>query len=207
MKGLIIKDLFNLKKYAKLVAGMFLILTVYAIVLKDTTFLTAMIPLYFAMMTITSFSYDDLAKWDSYALSMPITRKDMVLSKYLLALILQVVGIAISIVITIIISYTGGNTLDWDQIKISLAIMGAVTVFISIILPLIYKFGVEKSRLSILTVCFIPTILVVLGAKVGLTPPTKEQIMSVIYLFPILIILAIAASFMISCNIYRNKDM
>jgi hypothetical protein len=207
MKGLIIKDLFNLKKYAKLVAGMFLILTVYAIVLKDITFLTAMIPLYFAMMTITSFSYDELAKWDSYALSMPITRKDMVLSKYLLALILQVVGIAISIVITIIISYMGGNILEWDQIKISLAIMGAVTLFISIILPLIYKFGVEKSRLSILAVCFIPTILVVLVGKTGLTPPTEDQIMSVIYLFPIVIILVVAASFIISCNIYRNKDM
>lgn len=207
MKGLIMKDLLNLKKYAKLVAGMFLILTVYAIVLKDATFLTAMIPLYFTMMTISSFSYDDLAKWDSYALSMPITRKDMVLSKYLLALILQVVGTVISIVITITISSIGGDILDWDQIKFLAAIMGAVTLFTIIILPLIYKFGVEKSRIFILAVCFVPTILVVLVGKTGLTPPTEDQIMSVIYLFPIMIILAIAASFMISCKIYMNKDM
>jgi len=207
MKGLIIKDILNLKKYSKSVTGIFLFLTVYSIMFKDTLFLTVMIPLQCTMMVITSFTCDDMAKWDSYALSMPITRKDMVFSKYLLALILQVVGTAISIVITIIISSMGGNILDWEQMKISAAIMVAGTLFISIILPLIYKFGVEKSRMFIVAICFIPTILGVLAGKVGLTPPTQEQIMSVIYIFPIMIILAIAASFMISCNIYRNKDM
>lgn len=207
MKGLIIKDLLNLKKYSKSVVGIFLFLTVYSIMLKDTLFLTVMIPLYFTMMIITSFTCDDMTKWDSYALSMPITRKEMVSSKYLLALILQVIGTGISIVITIIISSILVDMIERDQIKILAAIIGIVILFVSILLPLIYKFGVEKSRIIILAVYSIPMVLVVLLGKAGLTPPTEEQIMSVIYLFPIILILAIAASFMISCKIYMDKDM
>ena len=39
-----------------------------------------------AMMVVTTFSFDENAKWEKYAMIMPISRKDLVLSKFVILL-------------------------------------------------------------------------------------------------------------------------
>ena len=51
-----------------------------------------------AMMPVTAFSFDEKAKWDKYALSMPVSRRDLVLSKYIFGLGFCVLAFAVNMV-------------------------------------------------------------------------------------------------------------
>lgn len=77
MKGLIIKDFMNLKKSLK----MFLIISVFyffmAISTDNPYFFTSILTVILPITTISLFSYDDMAKWDVYALTMPFDRKKL----------------------------------------------------------------------------------------------------------------------------------
>ena len=57
--------------------------------------------LFTIMIPMVAMSYDDKSKWDRYALTMPVSRRDMVLSKYLLALAFA----AFALLITFLFNY------------------------------------------------------------------------------------------------------
>ena len=57
------------------------------------------------MMSIYSFSYDSLAKWDRFGLSLPVTRKEVVASKYILSLLFCLIGTALSFLLSSIVLY------------------------------------------------------------------------------------------------------
>ena len=97
MIGLLLKDFYILKQYLKtmlLMAAFFVLISTGLD--NPAEFISGFIVLICVMMTITSFSYDALANWERYALSMPVTRKEIVGSKYLLSLILCLAGAAVS---------------------------------------------------------------------------------------------------------------
>ena len=86
MKGLIIKDIFNLKKGITTTLIMILFYGIFSYNTGNMSMLIGMTVFIMTSLSISSMSYDDMAKWDGYALSMPITRKNIVLSKYILSI-------------------------------------------------------------------------------------------------------------------------
>lgn len=209
MKGLILKDFFNLKKSGRSIVFILAFYVLYAFMMDSTSFITGMIVLLCTMLAITSFSYDDLAKWDKYALSLPITRKDMILSKYILAFILSVLGVVIAFAASMIVSKLKTPVAIEDLLLASYVVFAIALIFISILLPLIYKFGVEKSRLFIMLVFGVPAALFFLLASLplGLQLPTESQLMLLLKISPVIIIILQFISFTISLNIFKNKDL
>lgn len=53
---------------------------------SKNNFMGAMIMVMCAILPTTFMSYDEKAKWDKYALSMPLSRDDMVISKYIISI-------------------------------------------------------------------------------------------------------------------------
>ena len=62
MKGLLIKDILNLKNYMKQLILIFIFFTAYGIFLKNGIFVGAMITMMLSMQVITTMSYDEYAK-------------------------------------------------------------------------------------------------------------------------------------------------
>lgn len=207
MKGLIIKDFLNLKKYIITLIPVILLFTFITYQSGDSSFLVGMVVMLFTMMSITSISYDDLAKWDRYALAMPISRKTIILSKYLLAIILSAIGVLVSTSIGFIIGlYRGGfHTLDF-MLKLY-SVFAISILFLSIILPLIYKFGVEKTRLLMMAVVAIPLAIYYLLNKIGIALPNESQFMSLIKISPLILIIFLIISISISNIIYKKMDI
>lgn len=207
MKGLILKDLYNLFRYSKTLLFLGLFFSVSGIIQKNVSFLTGMIVLMATMMVITSFSCDDMAKWDKYALSMPVTRTEIVLSKYLLTGIMILSGTIISVALGI------GASLFVDSIIVTELLLGiggsviAAIIIISILIPSIYKFGVEKSRLIMLTIAFIPTMIVIILGNMGVNPPSTSTIETILRFSPFVAAAAIVISYLVSCKIYTNKEI
>ena len=168
--------------------------------------LIARISLVLTMMTMTTMSYDDLAKWDKYALTMPVSRKSIVLSKYILSIFLALTGIIISTVIAFVLmnlkNYETSNLMI-----IAYSIFLISLVFSSIILPLIFKFGVEKSRLMMMAAIGIPIAITYLLYRMGIELPDEEMLLNLLKFSPVITIIVVFISFCISYSIYKKKDI
>jgi len=205
MKGLLIKDILNLKKGFSTIIALFVFYSFLAFKSSNTSMLMAMIVLLMTMMSVTSMAYDDNAKWDNYARAMPIGRKTLVMSKYVLSIILTTVGTVVSTTAAYIIFRIKGMYNISELLTVAYAIFALSILFITITLPIIYKLGVERSRLIMMAVAGLPTAVVYLLFERGMTMPSEQQLMSTLKFSPFIILLSVVISFNISYKIYRNK--
>lgn len=207
MKGLLIKDILNLKKNFSTVIIMIVLYFMFAFKSGDPSILVGMIVLLLTMMSITSIAYDDLAKWDKFALAMPISRKRIVYSKYILSILLSLVGIILSTAIGYIIILLKGKMSIIDFLIASYIIFSISIIFSCIILPLVFKFGVEKSRLMMMAVLAIPMVIAYALSEMGVPMPTENQIMTILKISPLIVLMILYISSSVSYNIYKKKDL
>lgn len=202
MKGLILKDFITIKKQLRIYTVFIIFFAFTSIFSGDTSFLGGILCLYCAMIPVNTLAYDEMVKWDKYALSMPITRRDIILSKYFIGLISISIGLLIMTVFNLFLPVKEGNSFF-----ISLIFFGLSIVFLSILLPVIFKFGVEKGRMAMMLTLFLPAILIMVASKINLPVPNAEAIKIAAYFSPVIIILILLVSMSISLRIYTKKEL
>ena len=94
MKGLFVKDLLVLRRYIRTMAVFVLVYILVFTLIDSADVISGMVPLVLAMMSMAAFSYDELAKWDRFALTMPVSRRQVVGARYLVSLCFTLLGTA-----------------------------------------------------------------------------------------------------------------
>ncbi len=209
MLGLIKKDFLLIKANLK---SMVIIFIVYLILAFQGTFdVTFIVPLIGIMLFISTFSYDDFNNWNSYAVTLPNGRKNVVRAKYIASIILTVVlGIG-ALAIGIGISYTKTNRINLDEIISSLmGTMLSSIIIISLLYPIVFKFGATNGRIILFAVVFGTAGIGALIAKfVDMTSIinmiNRLDSYSLIAI-PIISVILIGISYLISNKIYQNKE-
>lgn len=148
MRGLVLKDLLSLKGTFMILAAFVAVYAVIGFVGNSSSMITGVLAIVVMMMPANSISYDEFYHWDRYVLTMPISRKMVVQSKYLFCFILAafvfVVGSILSILVT-------GEL--WEGI-FSNAFVALISLLISTIaLPCMLKWGAQKGRMVIVFLC------------------------------------------------------
>ncbi len=215
MIGLILKDVFNLKKYAKQISLSVVVFGLFAVQLKNPAYLIGMISMMCSMLVITSMSYDESTKWDKYALTMPILKKDIVLSKYILLVFLVAGGTAFSGIISVIMSEIMQLQEPKDILLISGAIALVMLLIFSVLMPLLLKYGVEKARILIFAIVGLPALIGTAFAKLiqilNIPKPDEAQLEKLFemlpYAFPVIVLVVLFLSYNLSVRIYSNKEM
>lgn len=190
MKGLILKDLLNLKGNVKFIL-LFIIMFGFMSSLGDgniNNFIGVIIVLCTTMI-VSTFSYDDLNKWDSYVLTMPINRNDIVLSKYLTMLIFSFIGVLVSLIVSVTIGYFKNTLILNETLLINALILSISVCFGSLILPLIYKFGTERARLLMILCFLVPTLALLVFKSIleNISSPISIEIIlnTLVYSLPL----------------------
>ena len=177
MMGLLIKDLYCLKQNGK---SLMFILLIWGLVFLPRDdgglILISLCMMVSAMHIFTLASYDKQARWDTYALSMPLTRANMVQENYIMSLLLLVMSAVVStfVVATAWLIRTGGMEPDFiPSIAATLAVGAGISLFYTALsLPLSMWLGVEKARYipSVLfaLIFFTAVIMVRRGSHIGL---------------------------------------
>lgn len=212
MSGLVLKELYVVKKTAR---AYLLILLVYAVLTAvgtfDTSFLSGFLALFVMMMPMTSFSYDDLARWDKYAAALPVGRRGIVRSKYIFTLLLVVAALVLGLGLSAAACALklGGNS--WTELVIvNFACVAVGLLLNAVIMPFMFKYGAEKSRVIMLAV-----FVVVFGGGLLLVQFGGESLAGASAFFAspagvaaavMLVVLFLAASYFISCGIYQKKE-
>ena len=217
MKGLIIKDLCVLKNQMKTLLLVLAFFIIFSIINEDATFILFLVPFYMIMILITTFNYDEFNKWDSYCNSLPLSRKEIVKSKYILfnttSLIVLIVGILSSFIIPNFIENTTFESLFASIIGVAFGIC----LVISLLIPFYYKFGSSKGRIMLFLCIVILALLI--GMITSLDIFNNKEIMNLLnslnnlsigmitLLLIIVTIIIMTISYYISVRIYKNKEL
>lgn len=211
MKGLIIKDILNLKSYIKQLLLVLVFFTIYGFAMNNGAVVAVMFVVFTSMTVITSMGYDEKANWNKYALTMNITRKDIVASKYVFFILSIIIGFIIGIISSLGINVILKETLNIEELLISSMVSTSVFIIVySIIIPIIFKIGTEKARIIMIAIFFIPSIIVYLGIEFfkdkNIPIPDENTLMSIIYIIPVITIVVLFISYKISINIFSKKE-
>jgi len=196
----------NLKKYSRTVLLIVVFYIFFAFMMDSMSFMSGMIILMFAVTTVSSFSYDSQSGWETYALTLPLHKRNFVLSKYVLALLLTISGTLLSVLANWLFGLFKHKSNFSETLVTSYTIFAIAVIFLCIMLPLIYRFGAERSRVIILAVFAIPAAALVVLSQTGMPMPDEALISRLLLSSPLVLIAASAISFALSCRIFQRKQ-
>lgn len=205
MKGLIVKDFLILRGQARMFMGILLLYVVMGVFMKDFSFFSAIILLVSAMLVVTTCAYDDSYKWNIYAGTLPIKKNQIVLSKYISSLLFVLTGVAVSLLFNFI-SVAFGNLNFGDTLHtLYFTVVGSL-LFVSIMLPIIFRFGTEKSRLllPVLVALLIAGVFVL--KELGVELPAGDRInqLADFAILPVAVLFFL--SYLLSCKVFRRRE-
>lgn len=164
------------------------------------------------MLPIGAFSYDEQARWERYAMSMPLGRRAVVGARYLFSLALALAATAIGTATCVILSLLEREELI-ESLPSVLSSQGIGILFAAILLPLCYKVGPERARPYMYVVIFVPILAIFLAYRAGvhidlsyLDALPEAVLIGGIGLFPLAGLLALGVSYLISCTIVAGKE-
>lgn len=209
LKSLIVKDILNLKRN---IIVLFFITILYSFLFIPTsgpeTF-TALSITMFSAASIISFSFDEESQWNTFALSTPISRKDLIVSKFALLLLFSLFGLVSGIVLSLVFSFKYPFINVNDYLVYCLLFLCISLDLGSLDILFITKFGINVSKTFIIAFYVIPYLLVLLVVKflsyLGIDIP-DNSIFTFSYIQPILTIFIMWISYKWSYKIIQKKD-
>ena len=218
IKGLIVKDILQLKSYWKSLVLIAVIFILSAIPQDEgegsiTVMLPIMMALGFGMFSIASFNYDEASKADRYILTMPVNRKNIVLAKYILTFSATAIGTVVGIIISLgILTFIQTAWFDMSELIVgAIGGMFGIGLIQSIQIPCIYKMGAEKGRIFAILVAMVAGIFA--GSLAFITVDSGTEFSTTLDLAVVGAILGVAIiiiyfiSYLISCRIFEKKEM
>ena len=199
MRALLIKDILNIKAQGKAILLVLAIWFIISVFNGSGSFFAALSVVYAILLPLTSVTADDKCGFERYAMTMPVTRTVMALSKYVFALACALIMAVIGFAACVIIDSSSVN----EALATCASCFCVAVALVSLLLPLVYKFGPEKARL-VMMVVFIAGFLILVFAfdKLGIEPDMELLIIAL----PALALVLLAVSAVISVGIYRKKE-
>lgn len=206
MKGLLLKEIYSLKRYISIISLLMAFYLALSVKTGNPSMLMFVITFIFIFVVLSSFAYDEATKWDRYAIAMPLTRKTIVLSKYLLMCIVMVLGLALTVAAIVVYSFFDTQYSVIATVPELASAIVAGLFLMSFYIPATYQFGVEKSRLILMGV-FVITMLVgsqfIKPLKIFLSTEYAEQDLKIV---GVMVVLLFIASYFLSVKIYSRKE-
>ena len=164
MSGLLVKEYYTLRRYFKQYILLYIFFGVISIYMESLIYFQAMVTMSMSMLIFTGMSYDAMAGWDKFVMTMPVSRKEVVLSKYVSCVIYAASALIISIIFSVIVNsiHPIGNSSLMPMLAMAATLCCLIFIIYSILLPMIFKLGVEKTRILMIAIIMIPIFIIFL---------------------------------------------
>jgi len=209
MLGLLQKDFYTIRRQGKIMLFILVFYFIFGIMNDSPSFFLGFLLVFSTMMPLTAMGYDERNQCDKLFLCMPISRRDLVSSRFLLGLILTIVSNLLGIICSITV-FKENRT---ENLLLLGIVWGICLIYFSICFPIALKFGVEKSRYVMMGLIFLPTIAFALLAKQGYLNSifsfvNKNTTMSGACILSILVgFIIYLISWFFSVRLYENKEL
>ena len=211
MTGLVKKDFYlslsMLKSYVLVAAG-FAVLTLTGI--YDISFFVTYLSVMCIMIPVNLFAYDEQARWDKYAASLPSGRTGMVKARYIFTILICLGSLAFALLLQLIVAlFTGARGQERTDLLLSGLLPTAYGCFMNaVLLPLLFKFGSQKGRIYLLLALGVG-VGVIFGGLTGLKEMgiSLSELTLPLFVLPVVGLLALIPSYFLSRRIFFHKDL
>jgi len=215
MTGLILKDFLVLRKAILSYVGVIVIYAVLAFFdIFQFSFIISFLQIMLMVMPLSAVAYDEQAKWDRYAMALPIGRSAVVRARYLFVVLLSLLVLAVGLATAAVLWIA--RLEDPVEFILTALVTAAIGLLIpSILLPLSYKLGAERARPYLYAIVLIPTVAIMLLAKANvidlsmlnwLNDLSPAALLGGAALLPLGALAVLGVSCLISCRITAGKE-
>ena len=195
-----------IKKYCRAYLLLTVIFTVVSFFGEDNLFLIFYPCLLCGVIPVNLIAYDENSRWTQYSEALPYTRAQIVSSKYLIGIFIQLAVMILTVIAQSVRMNMAGNFSLSELLMIALTMLSIAGLSSAICLPFIFKMGVEKGRTA-----YYVMIGIVCAGAVSASMVFGEQAEAQIDL-PIAIIAVIsvaiyALSWYLSIQFYKKREL
>ena len=215
MRGLIEKD-FRLLKGQKNFFLIILVITVLLSMNSSDNFAVTYLTFIAGFMTISSFGYDDNGNCMPFLLTLPVSRKLYVKSKYLLGFLLTLTGWTCGMVISVTVALVNKNMPTPEELLFQVVWVLLWMMIMAFTLPPLFQYGAEKGRMALLAIMLVLLAVIFavskLGEEMGFNIDASIDALSGLGTAAMLAVMAAAAivmlliSYTISAKIVQKKE-
>lgn len=201
MKGLLLKDLYVMKRELRAFLFIIVVFTAISFVGENNSFFMFYGIVMLPIVNISLISYDERSHWDSFLETTPISRSTAVTEKYLLNLLLLLLWSPVVIAFYLIQSDSLGSPLQILCICVYMALF-----FPAVLYPFIFALGSEKGRFAYFI--FIFAAMAAIAAGVSLTSQgviVLPEKLSLLLLLPP--VAAYLISWRLSIALYKKRSL
>lgn len=210
MKGLLLRDFYVLKRSALSLVMICVVYAILAAVQKNNSFFVWFLGLLAGMTPMTVIGLDERSKWEVLAGTMPYTRTEIVISKYLLSLISLCFAIILFTASSMLMmSYKGG--IEFDTVIFNILLMSFVGILFSAVeFPFVFWLGATKGRIVVVVLAMVISMLgSVFAISSGLIGALTEVsvINDILFIGVAAAAAVMAVSAVISIAVYKKKEL
>ncbi len=208
MKGLLRKDLYMMKNTFGTLVAFMLVYAVIGYFGTNASMLSAVLAIIIMMLPANSISYDEFYHWDRYVLTMPVSRRMVVRSKYVLCLLLVVFAMLIGILFCLLLGESWADALLANSFVALLALLMTM-----LSLPAMLKWGAQKGRMIMVLLCGVAGgLIAIVSISISYGGMTMGGIRDsaltggvLLAALGVVTMIAAAISYRISCRLYEKK--
>lgn len=201
MTGLLIKDIYNIRKQALWYVALIVFFCVLSISIDNIGFSAAIGMVVTVNIPLIAIAYEERDGWQKFVVASGVKIRKIVLEKYLLGLIFTAIS---SVALFVLLMFT---VQDNPIVVFALSVfMQIVTLCVSV--PITFKFGVEKSRVYLMVAMVL--LMAIFVALMSLVEKTFSQLagngLAVCLLLLVVAVVLFVVSYSISNKIYSKKE-
>ncbi len=198
MLGILLKDFVTTKKQIIWYVFMIALFCVVAVVTDNVAFAGSIGMVVAISVPTSAIAYEERDGFNKIAVASGIDKKVIVIEKYLLGFLFLLIG-GISYFLVYYFSKEQAN--KWIEFVVSMCMQ---IVLLAIVMPVIFKFGVEKGRTYM--ILFMVVFLSIFIALMSLINFTVDSAIVVLPIVITITIIGLVASIFLSIKIYKKKD-
>ena len=146
MKALIQKDFYVIWKQMRIFVVIILLLSI-----MNSAFNIVFLVVWCSMLPYTAMAYDERSHWNQLAAMMPYSKRDIVLSKYVLGWLCMAAASILCLAARVALGRFLESEVDASIVLVSLC-LGVISLDVT--LPAVMRFGVERGRMIFMVVIF-----------------------------------------------------
>ena len=195
MKGLFLKDFYNLRQLLLWYGVMMALFVAAAVISKNLSFMMGFGVFITISTASSSMAYDEKDNWYKFARACGLSPLAIAAEKYLLTLALGALSFALLAVCQAVI-----GEIDW---MLNAGFFAINLMIGAVVFPVLFKFGVEKGRLALIAalVAAIALSVLLMSVSGNITTPLA------LALFTAACLALFALSMWLSAKILGKKDM
>lgn len=203
MKGLLYKDAVTLVKQLKL----FLLMIVIFSVIPGYNMITFAL-VYCAMLPFSAMAYDERSKWNRLVAMLPYSDAQLVLCKYILGWLSVIGAMLIAAVAQFAVLLTRGAQAELAPMLLTLVVSASASlILLALSLPFLYRFGVERGRMTFIVAIALGVVGVTLFSNAASFDLNEHASSILLIVVPALAVALNAISVPVSTRLYRRCGM